>query len=213
MIYIVIVALWAALLIPMWLRRHDRISEVRSTKRFNTAMASLSSDAHPVVRNSSVSQRSRTGTNPLSRESLDNLANHEARELQPTAGRNAARARAARRRMVVMMLLGMMTAATLGLSLISMVPLFVPIIAAALALTFIIAGAVTASSRTSAEGSLLVNDVRVGESVEMQQDRAPGSPAPRVVAVAPPTRLDKEREWRRREALDDYLETPRAVGQ
>lgn len=42
LIYLVIIALWAAVLIPMWLRRHDQISEVRSTARFSSAMRSLS---------------------------------------------------------------------------------------------------------------------------------------------------------------------------
>jgi hypothetical protein len=41
LIYLVIIALWAAVLIPMWLKRHDQVSEVRSTTRFSTAMRSL----------------------------------------------------------------------------------------------------------------------------------------------------------------------------
>lgn len=41
LIYIVIIALWAAVLIPIWLRRHDQISEVRSTARFQSAMSTL----------------------------------------------------------------------------------------------------------------------------------------------------------------------------
>lgn len=40
-IYVVIIALWAAVLIPIWLRRHDQISEVRSTARFSSAMKTL----------------------------------------------------------------------------------------------------------------------------------------------------------------------------
>lgn len=43
LIYVVIIALWAAVLIPIWLRRHDQISEVRSTARFSSAMRSLGS--------------------------------------------------------------------------------------------------------------------------------------------------------------------------
>lgn len=41
-IYVVIIALWAAVLIPMWLRRQDQSSEVRSTTQFTAAMQSLS---------------------------------------------------------------------------------------------------------------------------------------------------------------------------
>ena len=44
LIYVVIIALWAAVLIPMWLRRHDQISEVRSTLRFSSAMRTLGSN-------------------------------------------------------------------------------------------------------------------------------------------------------------------------
>ena len=43
LIYVVIIALWAAVLIPIWLRRHDQISEVRSTARFSSAMNKLGS--------------------------------------------------------------------------------------------------------------------------------------------------------------------------
>ncbi len=42
LIYVVIIALWAAVLIPMWLRRQDQSSEVRSTTQFTVAMQSLS---------------------------------------------------------------------------------------------------------------------------------------------------------------------------
>lgn len=41
LIYVIIIALWAAVLIPIWLRRHDQISEVRSTARFQSAMSTL----------------------------------------------------------------------------------------------------------------------------------------------------------------------------
>ena len=47
LIYVVIIALWAAVLIPVWLRRHDQISEVRSTARFSSAMKSLGSQGQP----------------------------------------------------------------------------------------------------------------------------------------------------------------------
>ncbi len=45
LIYVVIIALWAAVLIPIWLRRHDQISEVRSTARFSSAMRSLGKES------------------------------------------------------------------------------------------------------------------------------------------------------------------------
>jgi len=41
LIYAVLVAVWAAVLVPMWLRRHDAITESRSVDRFSTAMRVL----------------------------------------------------------------------------------------------------------------------------------------------------------------------------
>lgn len=41
-IYAVIVVLWAVVLVPMWLRRHDTETEVRSVDRFSKAMGILS---------------------------------------------------------------------------------------------------------------------------------------------------------------------------
>jgi hypothetical protein len=37
-----LVAMWAVVLVPMWLRRHDEVEETRSLDRFNTAMHTLS---------------------------------------------------------------------------------------------------------------------------------------------------------------------------
>lgn len=42
LIYVAIIALWAAVLVPMWLKRHDHATESRNVERFNTAMRSLS---------------------------------------------------------------------------------------------------------------------------------------------------------------------------
>lgn len=42
LIYAVIVGLWAVVLVPMWLRRHDEVSESRSVDRFQGAMRTLS---------------------------------------------------------------------------------------------------------------------------------------------------------------------------
>ena len=41
-IFVVIVALWAVILVPMWLRSHDAATESKSVDRFSTAMRSLS---------------------------------------------------------------------------------------------------------------------------------------------------------------------------
>jgi hypothetical protein len=41
-IYAVIVVLWVAVLVPLWLRRHDEVTETRSVDRFQGAMRTLS---------------------------------------------------------------------------------------------------------------------------------------------------------------------------
>lgn len=41
-IYAAIVVMWAVVLVPMWLRRHDAATESRSVDRFSTAMRTLS---------------------------------------------------------------------------------------------------------------------------------------------------------------------------
>lgn len=132
-IYVVIIALWAAVLIPMWLRRHDRISEVRSTKKFSTAMASLGSERHRAATSSSYEvhpagfqQKARARTE---RSRLTN------------------RSRAAQRRLVIFSLLAVTMIVTLALALISMISIIIPMVAAALVLAFVVAGAATASSR------------------------------------------------------------------
>lgn len=41
-IYAAIVVMWAVVLVPMWLKRHDAATESRSVERFSTAMRTLS---------------------------------------------------------------------------------------------------------------------------------------------------------------------------
>ena len=45
-IYAAIVVMWAVVLVPMWLRRHDAATESRSVDRFSTAMRTLSRRTH-----------------------------------------------------------------------------------------------------------------------------------------------------------------------
>lgn len=47
LIYVAIVAMWAGLLVPMWLRRHEQETEVRSVDRFSAAMRILSRRTPP----------------------------------------------------------------------------------------------------------------------------------------------------------------------
>jgi len=60
-IYAVIVALWALVLVPMWLRRHDTENEVQSVDRFSNAMGILSrrddADDQPTDRSEDAEER------------------------------------------------------------------------------------------------------------------------------------------------------------
>ncbi len=122
LIYIVIIALWAAVLIPMWLRRHDQISEVRSTARFENSMARLGS--HDEIGNR------RGGRNHMSQMTSMNPA--------------------AKRRATILASLAGMTALTLLLALVSVAPKWMPILFGLLTAAFMVASAMTASARTQA---------------------------------------------------------------
>jgi hypothetical protein len=54
LIYAVIVGLWAVVLVPMWLRKHDVTTESRSVDRFSTAMRTLSRRTPPPTRSHDV---------------------------------------------------------------------------------------------------------------------------------------------------------------
>jgi hypothetical protein len=122
LIYIVIIALWAAVLIPMWLRRHDQISEVRSTARFENSMARLGSHDEVTTR--------RGGRDQMNRQV----------SFTPSG----------KRRAIVLASLTGLTALTLLLALVSVAPKWMPILGAVLTAGFMVASALTASARTQA---------------------------------------------------------------
>lgn len=121
LIYVVIIALWAAVLIPIWLRRHDQISEVRSTARFSSAMRSLG--------RKEVREGRRSG--------------------EPAASHPRTRAQeiAARRRAIVMGSSSAALALALVLAVVGVIPRWVPILLAVVVLTYVIAAVVTSSQR------------------------------------------------------------------
>ena len=94
LIYVVIIALWAAVLIPIWLRRHDQISEVRSTARFSSAMKSLSGPGArlatgPAFAETAVLERPKPGGSAYSSSrghsgSHDRRSPQEARDMRST---------------------------------------------------------------------------------------------------------------------------------
>ena len=167
LIYVVIIALWAAVLIPMWLRRHDQISEVRSTARFSSAMRSLGSGSHP-------DHPAGTGRNLT--------GGKMARERQTHAQEVAAK-----RRAVVLGALTLTVLITLLAGLAAMVPMWLPIVAAVPLVAFLIASSLTAPARKSAaRPSARVHRVAPARSrIEVEMD-----------AVAPRTRdLDDFESW------------------
>ena len=121
LIYVVIIALWAAVLIPIWLRRHDQISEVRSTARFSSAMKSLGKKDGREARRSGVA----VAFDPRTR----------AQEI------------AARRRAIVMGSLSGALALALILAVVGVIPRWVPIVFAIVVLSYVVAAAVTSSQR------------------------------------------------------------------
>jgi len=91
-VYGVIVALWAVVLVPMWIRRHDAANETRSADRFSQAMRTLSPrPAATGQREMVMPARPQTATRPIVSTTGD--------------PRGAARQRLARRRKRVLLAL------------------------------------------------------------------------------------------------------------
>jgi len=187
LIYLVIIALWAAVLIPMWLRRHDQVSEVRSTTRFSTAMRSL-------------------GT-PRSEEYMTNQRNSH------TSRQNASVARAAQRRTMVLGSLSALLAVTLLMAIGSMAPKWLPVFMAVLVTGFVVATAMTASQRTSVKAtrSAYVEPVRTRRPAAMPE--APAAPVAPAVEDAWENwnAWDDEDSWEAvPSTLPTYVNSPRA---
>ena len=122
LIYVVIIALWAAVLIPIWLRRHDQISEVRSTARFSSAIKTLG-------KNEKSGRSARRGSSSG----------------RPTSPAQEA---AAKRRALVMGILSAALAVVLGLAVVGLVPRWAPIVLAVVVLTYVIAASMMSSRRS-----------------------------------------------------------------
>jgi len=126
LIYVVIIALWAAVLIPIWLRRHDQISEVRSTARFSSAMKSLGKSG----KNGGAGKRIALVDDP----------------------REMARQSAAKRRAIIMGVLSGALALMLVLAVLGLVPRMAPIVMAIIVLSYVLAAAFTSSQRSKGAG-------------------------------------------------------------
>ena len=122
----VIIGLWAAVLIPIWLKRQDQVSEVRSTARFSSAMRSLGNRAD---------------------STSDRRVSHN-REF--TSPRERARVQAAKRRSLVLAVLTSITAVALIGTVLGFIPAFVAIASGILLGAFLATTMLTGSKRSQA---------------------------------------------------------------
>ena len=179
LIYVVIIALWAAVLIPIWLRRHDQISEVRSTARFSSAMKSLgnpgqvryASDGYfadaSLMETQRLERPTGGGREPSREARMPRPTNDRPSEgMDPNYERELVRQAAATRRAVVLGVLTAVLVVALLLAVIGILPRWVPIAAAAPVIAFVIAAAMTASHRTSARPSTTSTGSRASQRTE-----------------------------------------------
>jgi hypothetical protein len=169
LIYVVIIALWAAVLIPIWLRRHDQISEVRSTARFSSAMRSLSGPGARLATDPAFAETAVLERPGMVRSSYpgshDRRSPQEARDmrstpatgharpsegLDPSYERELARQAASTRRAIVLGVLSLILLAALVMAMVGALPQWTPLVAAVPVLAFVLAAALTRSQRTPA---------------------------------------------------------------
>lgn len=200
LIYLVIIALWAAVLIPIWLRRHDQISEVRSTARFTSAMRSLGSPGQVQYADTHILERGevsigRAGDAPsrsearMSRSGTDRTPSAG---LDPTYERELVRQAAATRRAIVLATLTGLLLVALVLAIVSVVPKWVPAIAVLPVAGFIAATVLTASARSTA-------DTRSTRPARRGQRSADAAQA----AERPDRQAQSDEEWENWNAWDD----------
>jgi hypothetical protein len=129
-IYAVIIALWALVLVPMWVRRHDEANESRSVDRFHDAMRILSRRGTDMPDQRQVLQ-------PRRQPVVDVVVTGGHR---PSATRSRAEARASqaqRRRRTLAVLAGVLLMVA-GLSLLGAVPVWLNVLPLLLAAGFVV---------------------------------------------------------------------------
>lgn len=216
LIYLVIIALWAAVLIPMWLRRHDQISEVRSTARFSSAMRSLGSHDQPHYALEMSGGPAYAFSSPANEsfEEVPMARPTQRRTTQADRRREEAHRQAATRRAIVLGLLTGFVLVTLVAAMLGMAPKWAPILAAVPVVAFLVAAALTASERSSARST--ARPARVQE----RPARRAAAETPEKAPIAPE---QSEEEWENWNAWDDddsweavpttlptYVDAPRA---
>jgi hypothetical protein len=194
LIYLVIIALWAAVLIPIWLRRHDQISEVRSTARFSSAMRSLGSQGQPqyAMEMSAVPSFLSTPEVAVPRP----VSSSPVRSVDADFQRDAARQKAATRRAIVLGSLTGLLLVTLIAAFLGFAPKWAPIVMALPVVGFVAAAAMTASERSAA---------RPTRAVRRTEGSVPRTAAPTA------ERAQTDAEWENWNAWDDEDESWEAV--
>jgi len=195
LIYIAIIVLWIAVLVPMWIRRLDRVSESKSTEKFSSAMELLGTKvtAETAVTSGAAARDPKPPVTPR-------LAAERARKAAETRAVASAR-RASIRRSVVLAILASALMATLVLALVRTIAQWVPLATAAMVIAFVVASALTGSTRADALSARAAekragpqaDSVRLGrpasaldESWEPIADYKPiRRPAPRVTSTRP----------------------------
>jgi hypothetical protein len=151
LIYAAIVVMWAVVLVPMWLRRHDEANESRSVDRFSAAMRILSRrgstpDKREIVMPArttyvevTVPVAGRLAGSPRSRTSVG-----AALPRQQPGGRPrpdaaaAARARLVARRRRTLFLLSSLTLVLTGVALVGLLPAWLPLAPMLLVVGFVV---------------------------------------------------------------------------
>ena len=186
LIYAVIVGLWAVVLVPMWLRRHDESSESRSVDRFEGAMRTLSrrsgsADRREVL----VPRRASVPLRP------DGVPAQDARAVAAT-----------RRRRTGLALLGLLLV-TVGLGMLGVLPIWLAVVPLLLVVGF--GWQSHLATQRAAARATAARRVRAAQSRRLREEsveaRLAGRPARRpmaapvvepVVAVVEPVVVDEE---------------------
>ena len=119
LIYAVIVGLWAVVLVPMWLRKHDVTTESRSVDRFSTAMRTLSRRTPPPSRSHDVLMPRRSNPPLVSGGRAPSSAARRA---------ELARLAAVRRRRTALVSMSGFLAVVLAAALVGVAPLWLPLL-------------------------------------------------------------------------------------
>jgi len=150
LIYAAIVVMWAVVLVPMWLRRHDEANESRSVDRFSAAMRILSRrgstpDKREIVmpaRKTYVEVTVPVGGRPTgsasSRTSAGSVDGRQPGGRPRPDAAAAARARLMARRRRTLLLLSGLTLILTGVALVGLLPAWLPLAPMLLVVGFVV---------------------------------------------------------------------------